>query len=48
VRLENITAAEIASKMIAQYVEPDVGFDPKTSSDLSFALVGNPQNPQAS
>lgn len=48
VRLERITAADIASKVIAQYVERDVAFHPKTFGGLSFAIVGNPPDPQAS
>ena len=48
VRLENITAADVAAEAVANYVERDVGFDPKTSSHLSFAVAGNPPNPRAS
>ena len=48
VRLENITSADIASETVADYVERDVAFDPKTSSDLSFAIAGNPPDPRAS
>jgi uncharacterized lipoprotein YbaY len=47
VRLERITAADIASEVVADYVERDVVFDPKTSS-LSFAIAGNPPDPRAS
>ena len=48
VRLENITAADIASEAVADYVERDVAFDPKTSSHLSFAIAGNPPDPRTS
>jgi hypothetical protein len=48
VRLERITAADIASEVVADYVERDVAVEPKTSSDLSFAIVGNPPDPRAS
>ena len=48
VRLERITAADIASEAVAEYVERDVAFDPKTSSDLSFAIAGNLPDPRAS
>ena len=48
VRLESITAADIASEAVADYVERDVVFDPKTSSDLLFAIAGNPPDPRAS
>ena len=48
VRLEKIIAADIASEAVADYVDRDVAFDPKTSSDLSFAIAGNLPDPQAS
>jgi hypothetical protein len=48
VRLENITAADIASDAVAEYVERDVAFDPKTSSGLLFAIAGNLPDPRAS
>lgn len=32
VRLENITIVDIASEVIADYVERDVAFDPKTNA----------------
>ena len=48
VRLERITAADIASEAVAEYVERDVALDPKTSSDLSFAIAGNLPDPRAS
>ena len=48
VRLERITAADTASGSIADYVERDVAFDPKISSDLSFAIAGNSPDPRAS
>lgn len=48
VRLENITAVDIASEAVADYVERDVAFDPRTSSGLSFAIAGNPPDPRAS
>lgn len=47
VRLERITAADIASETVADYVERDVAFDPKTSSALSFAIAGSPPDPRA-
>lgn len=47
VRLERITAADIASETVADYVERDVAFDPKTFSDLSFAIAGSPPDPRA-
>jgi hypothetical protein len=48
VHLEKIPALDIASEIIAGYVERDVAFDPKTSSDLSFAIACNPPDPRAS
>ena len=48
VRLENITAADIASEAVADYVKRDVAFDPKTSSELPFAITCNPPDPRAS
>ena len=48
VRLERITAADIASETVADYVERDVAFDPKTSSGLSFAIAGDPPDPRGS
>ena len=48
VRLESITAADIASETVANYVERDVAFDPNTSRDLSFVIAGNPPDPLAS
>ena len=48
VRLEKITAADIASEVVADYVERDVAFDPRTSSDLSFAIAGSSPDPGAS
>ena len=48
VRLERITAADIASEVVADCVERDLAFDPTTSSDLSFAIAGNSPDPQAS
>ena len=48
VRLERITAADIASETVADHVEGDVAFDPRTSSDLSFAIAGNLPDPRAS
>jgi uncharacterized lipoprotein YbaY len=47
VRLENVIAADIASEAVADYVKRNVAFDPKTSSDLSFAIAGNPPDPRA-
>ncbi|MDN5751755.1 MAG: YbaY family lipoprotein [Nitrosospira sp.] len=48
VRLENITFADAASKVVAEYVKRDVAFDPKISSDLTFAITGNLPDPSAS
>src|SRR4029077_20314468 len=48
VRLESITAADIASEAVADHVERDVAFDPKNSGDLSLAIAGHPPAPQAS
>jgi Type III secretion system lipoprotein chaperone (YscW) len=48
VRLERITAADIASEAVADYVKRDVAFDPKTTSDLSFAIAGDPPDPRVS
>ena len=48
VSLESITAPVIASKAVADYVERDVAFNPKTSSDLLFAIAGNRPDPRAS
>jgi hypothetical protein len=48
VRLENIIAADIASKVVAEYVKRDVAFDPKIPSDLIFAIAGNLPDPRAS
>jgi hypothetical protein len=48
VRLESITAADIGSEAVADYVERDVAFEPKTSSELSFAIAGNPPEPRVS
>jgi uncharacterized lipoprotein YbaY len=38
VRLENVTVADTASEVIAEYVERNVAFDPKTTNVLSFAI----------
>jgi uncharacterized lipoprotein YbaY len=48
VRLENITVADIASEVVADYVERDVAFDPKTAKDLLFAIDGKAPDPRAS
>src|SRR4029450_1532387 len=48
VRLERITAADIASEVVADYVERDVAFDPKTFSVLSFAIACNLPDPRDS
>jgi hypothetical protein len=48
VRLESIAAVDIASEVVADYVERDVAFDPKTYGDLSFAIAGNPTDPRVS
>lgn len=48
VRLERITAADIASEVVADYVQRDVAFDPKTPSVLSFAIACNPPDPRDS
>jgi hypothetical protein len=46
VHLERINAADIASEVVVDYVERDVAFDPKTSSDLSFTIDSNPPDPE--
>jgi uncharacterized lipoprotein YbaY len=48
VYLENITVADIASEVVADYVERHVAFDPKTTKVLSFAIAGNALDPRAS
>jgi len=48
VHLENITVADIASEVVADYVERDVAFDPKTAKVLSFAIAGKAPDPRAS
>lgn len=47
-RLENITSADIASRVTAEYVKPGVAFNPEISSDLAFVIAGNPPDPRAS
>ena len=46
VYLENITVADIASEVVADYVERHVAFDPKTTKVLSFAIAGNALDPE--
>jgi hypothetical protein len=48
VYLEDITFADITSEVIADYVERDVTFDPKTTKGLSFAIAGKAPDPRAS
>jgi uncharacterized lipoprotein YbaY len=48
VRLEKITAADMASEVVADYVERDVTFDPKAPRDVSFAIAGDPPDPRTS
>jgi uncharacterized lipoprotein YbaY len=48
VRLENITSVDVASKVVAEYVKRNVALDPKISSDVIFAIVGNLPDPRAS
>ena len=48
VRLEDITLADAASEVVAEYVERDVAFDPKTDRDLSFAIAGEAADSRAS
>lgn len=48
VRLENVTEADIAAKVVADYVQRDVAFDPKAGGDLSFSLASDPPDPRAS
>jgi hypothetical protein len=48
VLLENITVADIASEVVADYIERDVAFDPKTAKVLSFAIAGKAPDPRAS
>jgi uncharacterized lipoprotein YbaY len=48
VYLENITVADIASEVVAEYVERDIAFDPKTTKILSFAIAGTVPDRRAS
>jgi hypothetical protein len=48
VHLENTTVLDVASKVVACYVERDVAFDPKTARDLSFVIAGQAPDPRAS
>jgi hypothetical protein len=48
VYLENITVADIAAEVVANYVERDVAFDPKTTRILSFAIAGKAPDTRAS
>jgi hypothetical protein len=48
VHLENITAADIASEVVADYVERDIAFDPKNTRDLFFTIAGKAPDPRAS
>ncbi len=48
VRLENVTLADAAAEVVADYVERNVAFDPKIDKDLSFAIAGKAPDPQAS
>jgi hypothetical protein len=48
VYLENITVADSASEVVADYVERDIAFDPKTTKVLSFAIDGKALDPRAS
>ena len=41
VRLENVTVADTAAEVIAEYVERNVAFDPKTKNVLSFAITAD-------
>lgn len=46
VRLENVTVADTASEVMAEYAERDVAFDPKTKNVLSFAITANSPDPR--
>ena len=48
VRLENITDADTTAQVVADYVQRDVAFDPKTASEFSFSIAGDPPDPRAS
>src|SRR5215210_7665410 len=48
VHLENITVADIAAEVVADYVERDVAFDPKTPRIFSFAIAGKAPDTRAS
>lgn len=47
VRLENLTYADAASEVVANYVERDVAFDPKSTKVLSFEITGAAPDPRA-
>ena len=48
VYLENITVADIASEVVAEYVERDVAFGPNASKVLSFSIAGKALDSRAS
>ena len=48
VHLEDTTVVDIASEVVADYVERDVAFVPKTSKALLFAIDGKAPDPRAS
>ena len=41
VRLENVTDADIASQVVADYVQQNVAFDPNTDRELLFSIAGD-------
>jgi hypothetical protein len=48
VRLENTTVADLASEVVADYVERNVAFVSKTTKGLLFAIHGKAPDPRAS
>jgi uncharacterized lipoprotein YbaY len=47
IRLEDITFTDAASKVIAEYVEQNVSFNPKTNNIIPFTIVGQAPDLQA-
>jgi hypothetical protein len=48
VRLEKIIAADVAAEVVAEYIERDVAFNPKSKNVLSFTITGEAPDPRAS
>lgn len=48
VYLENITATDMASELVATYVERDVAFGPKAAKGLVFSIAAKALNSRAS